>query len=340
MLGLLAFGLGQLGAAYYQKQAQEKLQGLLGTPETARAGEEGPVQVPGTGLMADPSDLNKQMEFARGLLATPGGGAMLAKFAPMLQQAIQSKQFQQSEGRQADQFNRTEQRMGTQWQSEFDANKAYRDQQQANWQASFDQNAAQAAFQRQMEGARLQLARANADDERAYRQAQLDKKDSGMGAMPAGYGVVETASGKSLMPMPGTKDFATVKEGYGATQDAISNIEQYMDLYLGKETKTPGGNTVREGGMGSEWTGAGYAAMNAKRNAIIASLGKARDMGVLQEGEYKRLADSIPEADAWFSKPKKFEAAMSGVRDEFRQKLVRQREANPWLVPPPPPGYR
>ena len=40
------------------------------------------------------------------------------------------------------------------------------------------------------------------------------------------------------------------------------------------------------------------------------------------------------------SKPKAFEAAYTGIRDEFTRKLKTHRSANPWLVPPPPPGYK
>jgi hypothetical protein len=297
------------------------------------------VQVPGTGLMADPSNVANQFQFAQGLMALPGGQKALQSFAPMLSQAIQSKQFDRTDARMGDQFNRT-----------FDQTQQHQDQQQSNWadqqarlqeqwKAQFDQSAAQAAFQRQMESARLaQSERFHMDTEnRADKRAAAG---AGGDKIPTGYGVVDTASGKSLAPMPGTENFAKAKEAEGATVDTINTINSYMDDYLGKEVKTPDGNIKRMGGMGSEQWGPGRAQMEAKRGSIIAQMGAMRDMGVLQKEEYERLANALPTPDKIFTSDKSVQAAYSGLRDEFGRKLERQRKANPWLVPPPPPGYK
>ena len=70
----------------------------------------------------------------------------------------------------------------------------------------------------------------------------------------------------------------------------------------GKEQTTPGGNKTRA----AEWAASGacrsragpanFAGMNAKRGSIIAALGSAREMGVLDKNEYERLTAQLPES--------------------------------------------
>lgn len=335
-LGILAANA--MGVDYFQnKQRQDlvnSLPGLLGTPESARAGDEGPVQIPGSGLMADPSNIANQFKFAQGLLSQRGGAQMLQSFGPMLAAAIQGKQFQQGQDLQRE-FHGDQMT----WQGkEFDAARANEQRLADQWKATFDQNAAQNAFARQMEQARLNFSYSQAADEKKFRQQQLDQANQPK--LPSGYGIVPTATGPSMAPMPGTQDYKNVVEGHQALKDAVSAIDELRDMYSGPETPTPGGNTVRVGGSGNEWWGQDRAAMNAKRNSIIANLGKARDMGTLQPSDYKMLEASLPAVDSWVpTRQKNFDIAYKGVRDEFQKKIDAQLKANPWLVPPPPKGY-
>jgi hypothetical protein len=344
--GLLALA----GMAYGQQrwndrkrgELAEGIKGLLGTPEGARAGEEGPVQIPGTGLLADPANVEKQMQFAQGLLGMRGGDKALQAFAPMLQQSIQSKQWKAGQDQQQSQFDTTDARLTDQFSQTKDWQKQEADRAQANWTKQFEQQAQQQAMQRQMEGARLALSQRNAAGEQAEREWRMKGGAAGgeAGKLPAGYGVVDTASGRSLMPMPGTENFGKAKAAEGALTNTIGVIDSLMDDYLGKEvTNKLTGKPERRDGMGSELWGPGYTQMNSKRGSIIAALGTAREMGVLDKNEYERLTKQLPEVDEITRSDKSFAAAYKGVRDEFARKLDTHRKANPWLVPPPPPGY-
>jgi exonuclease VII large subunit len=302
------------------------------------------VQIPGSGLMADPTNIANQMKFAQGLIALPGGQKALQSFAPMLQQAIQSKQWQQGQQQQQRQFETTDSRLTDQ----FDQTKTWQQQEadraQANWKAQFEQTARQQAQQLHMEGARLSLAQQSAAREAKESAWRMAGGATGGEKIPSGYGVVDTASGKSLAPLRGTKDFATATAAEGTLTSTIGTIDALMDEYLGKEETTAGGNTRRVGGYGSEWdlpfsNKAPLTSMNNKRGSIIAALGTAREMGVLDKNEYERLTKQLPEVNDLRSKPEAFEAAYKGIRGEFQRKLETHRKANPWLVPPPPPGY-
>jgi hypothetical protein len=340
MVPLLALGLlagNALANDYVDKSRREKLSeglgGLLGKPEGARAGDEGPVQVPGSGLLADPSDIQKQMQFAQGLMGLPGGATALQSFAPLLNQAIQSKQWTAGQAQQADQYGRTEQRLVDQFAQTKDWQQQEADRLQSNWKAQFEQQAAQQAFQRQMEGARLQLSRQS-----EARQAAADKV--GSSKLPSGYGVVDTATGVSLAPMKGTENYAKAVGAEGAIVNAMGAIDSLMDQYLGKEVETRGGNVVRRGGVGSETWGPAAAEMAGKRGGLLAALGQAREMGVLDKNEYDRLTQQLPETGEWFRGRGSWEAAYKEIRSQFAGKLKTHRAANPWLVPPPPPGYK
>jgi hypothetical protein len=274
------------------------------------------------------------MQVAQGLLAQPGGARALQAFAPMLSQAIQSKQWSAGQAQQADQYGRTEQRLTDQFAQTKDWQQQEADRMQANWQAQMDETLRQNAYSRQMEGARLALSQSA--DARAARGAG---KDDGP-KLPVGYGVVQAASGATLMPMPGTQDFAKAKGGEGALVNAIGAIDSLMDQYLGKEVQTRGGNVVRRGGVGSETWGPAAAEMAGKRGGLLAALGQAREMGVLDKNEYDRLTQQLPETGEWFRGRGSWESAYKEIRSQFAGKLKSHREANPWLVPPPPPGYK
>lgn len=322
-----------------RQNLNDALPGLLGKKESYAAGDEGPVQVPGSGLMADPADIGRQFEFARGLLALPGGQRAMQTFAPMLSNAIQSKQWTQQFEQGKSQYEQTEARLTDQFQKTFglqqeeaQALAQQRLQQQRNWEAQFNEQLKQNAFSRQMEGARLALSKQDAADRKAA--AGLGEK------IPTGYGVVNTASGASLMPMKGTQDYAKAVAGEGTLTNAIDTINSLMDEYLGPESTTDGGNKVRRGGAGSESFGPAAASMSTKRGAIISAIGAARDLGVLQPADVDRLTKQLPDVGEWTTSNKTWQRAYETVRSEFERKLKTHRAANPWLVPAPPPGYR
>ena len=339
MLGLLAMlGMG-LAQQHYQGKLNEGIQGLLGSADKYGAGEEGPTKTPGRGLLADPTNVENQFDFAKGLMALPGGARALQSFAPMLQQAIQSKQWQQGQAQQENQFGRSEQRMGQQFQTTREDTAAHNQQLQSNWQAQFDETLRQNAYQRQMEAARMQMA------QQAAAAAAAKKDDDGGGFKPpVGYGIVDLAGGgKGVAPAPGTKDFGTAKADEQALVNAYNSIAELRDMYEGKAHPTEGGGTRRSGGIGNEWFGGpDAAAMNAKRGSAISNLGTlVREMGVLDKQEYERLTKQLPEVDSWIPTSKKtFGAGYGEVQREIMAKLKAHRAAYPWLVPPPPPGYK
>jgi hypothetical protein len=332
MLPFLALAGMGLAQKYFSDQLTEKTAGLLGAPESARAGDEGPVQIKGSGLLADPASLQNQMKFAQGLLAMPGGERALRGFAPMLQQAVQSKQWEAGQAQQASQFDRGENRMASQFAAGQDWQQQEAQRQQGNWQATFDEQARQNAISRANESARLALAQ-----QAEARQAKAGGKEDGI-KLPSGYVVAPGAQG--LMPLPGTQDYGKVMGGQGALVNALGSIDALMDQYLGKEVETRGGNVVRRGGVGSETFGPDAASMAGKRGSILAAMGQMREMGVLDANEYKRLTEQLPETGEWTRGRGSWESAYKEVRSEFARKLKSHQTANPWLIPPPPPGYK
>lgn len=349
-MGLLGLSGSALGQQYFKDKREAALaegisQQLGQAPQypTDPSGMGPPTQ--GSGLLADPSDITRQLQFAQGLMKMPGGAEALQAFEPVLGRAIQNKQWTAQYEQQAHQWQAQEDRLTDQFQKQFGlqqaearAMAAQRLQEQQNWQREFEQRLADAAERRRMEGERLGLERQRF----ALEKSRAERADRAEGALkiPQGYGMVNTATGPSLAPAPGTTDFAKAKSGEQAMVDAIGNVDALMDQYLGPQTIEAGGVPVRKGGVGAEWWGPDKASMVAKRGAIIAAVGAMRDAGVLQEGEYKRFEDMLPDVSSHTTSRKTFEAGYAEARRQFQQKLDSHRKANPWLVPPPPAGFK
>jgi len=357
MLPLLALGLltgGSLwgGNKLYQNAVDERnaklaemLLPLLGQapgapmgPPDASGGMGG---FQGQGLLADPGDPRRQAQFAQGILASPVPGAGRLGVS-VLEQALgratqaregalnrdqQAGQFATTEQRQREQFSATEARLTEQFQREFGFSQEEAQRHAREWAASFD-------AQRKETAARLGIEQQRLDLERA----RVDRTGTGI---PSGYMPTMSATGPTLMPMPGTKPYADTVETERSLATADQRINAMLDIFVGKERTTQGGRVVRDGGTGTELYGEQAARMSMIRSQIMADIGKLQNLGVLNPGDVERLDKTLPDPTSWhgpITSNSSIVAAYQQLQQEFRNKLANHRDANPWLLPPPPPG--
>ena len=355
-LPLLALGLlgGALGQEWWKNRQSAQLAEGLG-PLLGQApqpmGPEGPQgqmgMSGGSGLLADPADPSKQMEFARGVLALPGGQRALAQFDPMLGRALQSRQWTQSQERQSEQFQQSEARLTDQFAKQFglsQENAALAAQEfgvrQQQWERNFAQQQAEAEVRRRNEAARLGMEQQRLALETRLAQGKLTEAQ-GLPKLSANYMYAPSASGIVAMPIPGSQDYAKGVQGEKSMVEATQQINDMLDIYMGREQVTPAGKKIRMGGSGTELWGENAARMSTIRGQIIANVAVLRNMGVLQGGELENIEKMLPDPTAWsgpFQRNKSTTAAYKELQRQFEQKLVSHREANPWLLPAPPPG--
>src|ERR1700752_232235 len=351
MLPLLALGLLGLGAGAYgqqwfndrrQAQLADQMSPLLGPPAVpGRCGRD-----PGTGLLADPACRMRQMEFARGMLTLPGGARALSAFEPMLGRAVQSKQWGESQQRQSEQYQQTKARLSDQFSQQFGLSKQQADEmaaqhvtQQQQWERQFAAMEEQRKRQAQADAARLGIDYARLGLER-QRVTQAGENGGILEQLPKGYMLTDSASGPVAAPIPGTAPYKDAVQGERSLVSAGQNIQQFLDLFAGKE-QTVLGKVVRRGGTGTELTGEKSSQLSTMRSQIVADIAVLRNLGVLQAGEMKNIEDVLPDPTAVTSSwraNKSTQAAYETLLGQFQGKLKDYREANPWLLPPPPKG--
>lgn len=363
MFPLLALGLlGMAGGAWGQqkyldiresdraKRLAEGITPLLGQAPQPM-GPEGPQGqmglTGGSGLLADPTDITRQMQFAQGLMGLPGGARALQTYEPIIGRALQSKQWTQQQETQAKQYGQTEARLTDQFEKNYGLSQDQAAEmakqhlaQQEQWTKSFEAQRADAANQQRLAQARLgidykQLALSEATAATAARQAGVPK-------LPMGYGLVDSASGIVAAPYQGTKEFAEAKDGESALVSATADIDKFMDIFAGKEKVGSDGKTRRVGGTGTELIGEKSGTLGQLYSNILSSIGKLHNLGVLNVGDVDRMTKTLPDPSTFSSSwraNKTMQASYDELRREFDEKLGSYRKSNPWLVPPPPPGF-
>lgn len=356
----LVLGLGLLAGnemlrQYKNKTRDEELatqyRGLLGQAGTDTMGpptETGAMgHVPGTGLLADASNPMNQLKFAAGVAGLPGQQAQgLQLLNAAMQRAQQQQQFEVGSG---------------QWERGFNRQVGQDVQAQSNWNQSFglQQSEAQRAADqfRQTFGLQQTEAQRGADqwkadyglrlraDQRAQAAANADAQ--GGPALPklsAGYMWRPDGQGGAIAaPVPGTPDYAKGVQGLETLQAADERIGTMLDMIEGKETTLRSGKRVRMGGVGSEMWGENAARYSTLRGQVISDVAALRNMGVLQAGELERIEEALPDPTAWGSALRSNKSMGRGyqeLRDQFRRKRGEHLNANPWLVPPMPPGFQ
>lgn len=336
----------------------ERYRGLLGVapgamgPETAGGEMGGPTG--GTGLLADPNNVQRQMQYAAGVIGIPRqreqGLAMLNAAMVRAQQQEEAKrqasQWAQQFGLQQQQFQQGQ----ANYEQTFRAGREDAAESGRRWNLGRDFQLGQDARQASQWTAEHAL-RVNADA-RAAEAARIATAagDAGVEGMvgapklPAGYGWMPGAGGKLIAaPVPGTPDHVKGVQGLSSLRDTDELIGNMLDTMQGKETLTRNGRKVRIGGTGTETHGDQAARLSQMRGAIISGIAKLRDMGVLQAGEMERIEDELPDPTGWGSvlkRNKTIEAAYDELRKQFRSKQRGHLEAHPWLVPPLPPGFQ
>jgi hypothetical protein len=333
-------------AAIEAPYRQQLLQLLGQAPDNPEAiGQQGPA-FGGSGLLANPNDPTRQIQFASGIMGLPG---QMATGSNLLNQAFmraqQGQQFAQQEGRLGTQFERQFEQQGSQWsqshdlaRQQFAESQSYREQQQQNWLQQFQQQQAQFAQQQAIARANLRLAQ-NQDQRE---QAVIDAR-GGLPAAPAGQAWVNSASGMVLAPLPNTPAYEKAAGTDESLTAAQGRIDRMLSIMQGEE-RTVGGRRVRVGGTGSTaLTGEKAAELSGLRAELIADIAKLRDMGVLQGGEMERIEATLPDPTA-FSSLLSSDAftvkAYGTLSQQFKAKADANRRVNPWLLPAPPPGTR
>ena len=345
MFPLLALGLmgGALGGAdWYQRlinrQSDEtgasQVQSLLGSAprEMGPPTEDGTMgQMPGQGLLGNMGDPATQAQFMQGLLTLPSAQRQAASqmYSDLFQRLQQGQQFQQTDKRMAGQFSQSQAQDASQFGQRLRQQEDQARTQADQWQKTFDASRQEAAQRLAIEQARLNLERARAG--------------GGAGGLPPlekGWGYINSASGIVAAPMPGTKPYADATQTEQTLAGAVDNINRFQDIYAGKQQ---GPNGTRVGGSGNAYSGARSGELSTVRGKIISDVAKLQDLGVLQKGDLERLDAMLTDPShlsvgAVLSTKGGVLGAYQELGDQFKTKLQQHRNANPWLLPPPPPG--
>lgn len=336
------------------QQAIKAMLGVAGAPMGPEA-PDGSMGAPtgGTGLLADPSNPGRQLEFAGGLAGLKGatgvrGLQMLESAFARAQQAQQFEaeqrrmagQFQQQETSAADRFAKTfglqqsaEERAGRGEQRDFARDVRLGDQ----WERQF--KASQANADRS-----YGLAASAQELDRQRQVAQAAAAAAAGLAPPNNHTWFASADGIVAKPVPGTEPYAKGMAGERGFTDADARVGKLLDLFAGVEVEVPGGKgkKVRSGGYGTEIRGDIKAQYSTLRSQLIADVGRMQELGTLQPGDVERLTDLLPDlgATSVLSSNSAIAKTYEELRREFKGKLASHRKAYPWLVPALPPGAR
>lgn len=357
---LLAAGLlgaGSFGQKWLKQRDEEdlaqKYRGLLGQAGADNMGpptEGGQMgHSPGSGLLADPNDPTRQLQFAAGVLGLPGQTQRgLSMLDSAFGRAQQAGQFKASQGQQQAQFDAAQTRQAEQFGQSFGLQKdqfanqqAQQERQAQQWLEEFTKRTQDTAFQQQMARDQLAVSRGHL----SLAQSEAATKAGANGGLPAlekGWTYVPSASGIVAAPIPGTADFSKAMAGGQGLRDADARVSEFMDLLGGKEIETRGGKKMRTGGTGTELWGEGAAKLSTLRGGIIADVAKLRDMGVLQQGELENIEKQLPDPTSWtgpMQNNKSTLAAYKALQDQIKVKQANYVKAHPWMVPPPPAGF-
>lgn len=340
MLPLLALGL-MAGAGFLNQRAydQRKQAGADRVAELlgAAPGPMGPPTEdgvmgasPGRGLLADPANTENQARFVQGLLTLPRAQQeqALRAYGDMFGRIQQQNQFTSQEGRLGQQWKDDQARQAHQFGLTFGEMQKQHGIQNDQWAQSFGAQRFDAAQRRALERARFGL------------EQQRVNQAGGTGApeLPKGWMYTQSAAGTVAMPIPGTKDYADVTKTEQSLNSAITNIGNFLDTYAGKQTGPTG---VRVGGAGTTLSGETAGKLSSQRAKIIADVAVLRDMGVLQAGELENIEKQLADPTSAWSYGRTTAGttkAYDELQKQFKDRLKAHRDANPWLLPPPPPG--
>lgn len=340
MLPLLALlGAGAWGQdAYLNRQGQEaqgRVRGLLGSaPETLPAGVAGPAN-PGTGLMADPADPRRQLEFAAGLMGLPrreraAAGTLFDSIMGRASQgALQREGWTRqeaaaalAEGNHQKRWEAEQARIDAQFQAtnglarerfeedkrQYGENQAwekykFRQQQAIAWRADARAESA-AALEKQLQELRIAQAKGEGDAKLSpgYERVQLVNPDGSRGRVVA-------------RPIEGTPDWVKAQEGVDQLALARDNIRKFQ-ASLQKH--------------GTEQVGAGAGEQKQLWSRVMASIGKLDELGTLQAGDLERLKEELPDPTAIMRGPlstDRMQTALLGLDQTFatKERLAAER---------------
>jgi hypothetical protein len=316
--------------------------GPMGPPD--ESGQMGYTQ--GKGLLADPKDIGRQLEFASGVAGLRGQQGVGLQ---LLNAAMQRAQQEAERAQQGQQYDQSAQRQQQQFDLTFGAGRADAAAAQGRWDQEFGLRKNEIADQRIRWGKEFGLHE-NADRRAEtllgmQQQEAVDKQHAGpeLARLPAGWQYVPGAAGQAVAaPVPGTTDWSKGVEGAQRLQGVDDRIGQMLDMLEGKERTTKGGVKVRQGGTGSEMFGQRAAQYSVLRGQLISDLGKLREQGVLDQKEYDRLSDQVGDPTtlgSYFTRNSTMGAGYEEMRKLFRGKLQDHIAANPWLIPSVPAGF-
>lgn len=328
LLGLLGLGAGALGQDWYNQdqntKAQGTIRGLLGrAPETLGPDVMGPA-APGSGLMADPSDVRKQLEFAAGVMgmAPRQRGQAAQLFDTIMGRASQGALQREGWGRQEAAAALHETNVNRRWEVENARIEDHFGKQQANWREQFEQDKVKWGEQQAFEKLKFreQNALAWRNDAResaaAVRAAALDAfKLTGQATMPTGYErVIVPATDKAparivARPVAGTPDWVKGFDQVQGVETIVNNVALLRKQIEEHGTEHFGPNAATQAGLYSR---------------IVASIGKLDALGTLQKSDLERLGDEIPNPSSLWRKPVSNDRIFAALDELTRQATAQQ----------------
>ena len=333
LLALLGIAGGALGQDVYNdsrtRDSQAAVAGLLGrAPSTVAAGVEGPNDS-GSGLMADPGNIQRQLEFARGIMGLNNRdrGAAAGIFGDIMARAGQQGMTREGWAQQRDAAALAESNINRRWEmgelrisQQFEQSQNLARERFENDKAQFGDNAAWERFKfgQQQLLAQQQAARAANADRRAaesheWERAKFDERKAPDAVkLQPGYRpvMVTGPNGAQVVaaPIEGTPDWVKAQTEVDQLSVARANIQKFQDS-LKKH--------------GTEQVGAGAGEQKQLWSRVMASIGKLDELGTLQPGDLERLKNEIPDPTEWVRLPmstSRVNAALSGLDENFKMR--------------------
>jgi len=339
LLAPLLLGAGALGQRAVlensARKSSEAIRGFMGQAPGEFQADLFPGEAPipglktaGSGLMADPANPAKQMEFAANLMglsprdraaAAPLFGQLLNTYS---QGALQregwtrSETMQRERAAQADQhFEITQAGINDRFKQDYDFSRERFNENVRQFGLTQAQEKLKYDDQRRLAWAANARAEAAAAREKAKAEAAAVDPFAGI-KVPSGYqpAVVPGADGRpaaGVVPMRNTAPWVDAQKEVGTLGQArVLLAELYQDM-----EKT-----------GPEMWGAKAKEMKAKYSQIVAAVAALQNKGVLQEGEMEQIMEGLPDPSALGTFKGSAQAAYNKTDEIFKNSLDQRRK--------------
>jgi len=340
LLAPLLLGAGAMGQRVVLDQSarnsSEAIKGFMGQAPGVFEADLFPGEAPipglktaGSGLMGDPSNPQRQMEFAANLmsLSPRDRQAALPLFGQLMQTysqgALQREGWTRSEGMQRERaaeadrhFNITQTGINDRFQQEYQLSRERFDENVRQFGLTQAQEKLKYDDQRTLAWAANARAEAAAARDKAKEERLANDPFAGI-KVPSGYqpAVVTGADGRpaaGVVPMRNTQPWVDAQKEVGTLGQArVLLAELYQDM-----EKT-----------GPEMWGAKSKEMKSKYSQIVAAVAALQNKGVLQQGEMEQIMEGLPDPSAMGTFKGSAQAAYSKTDEIFKGTLNQRRRA-------------